>query len=508
MMKEIHAISVVRWLNTRTFTATVSESDRMSERSNETVAEERLLSFSLLNWVMVAMAGYAWFATVKVMTRTGASELVQNIAGIISLAILIAGVYFGRKIPAYRVPKLLTSRHSLVYALLVGVGLRLMWVLLFPTVPTSDGAFYLQLAAQVARGEQMHIGALYAYWPPGYPLFLSPFVAVLNTAVTVPLTQILLFVVAAIGVYRLAALLLSAQAASYSVWLFALWPSLISSCATPEKEILVSACLVWAVWLTLRGTRPLLLLAGLAYGAACLVQPSTQLLIPAVAVFLLVRQRARAVPLIALLVLGAAIVIAPWTARNYEVFNTFRFISTNGGDNLYRANNPLATGGFTLRGEVDTSAMPELERDSIAKALAVTWMREHPGDFLRLALHKQVLFMGDDAYGVFATFRSQGDARNNVVYAIVKAISNGWWLCAWLIVAIRVVGGYRLGNAAVLVWAWLYLFGLHTVFEANGKYHAPVVWVLCIAVAALACASKRRVAAAVQRPAGLASEHA
>lgn len=42
-----------------------------------------------------------------------------------------------------------------------------------------------------------------------------------------------------------------------------------------------------------------------------------------------------------------------WTVRNCTIFGTLVIISTNGGDVFYRANNPLATGGFTPIGEKD-----------------------------------------------------------------------------------------------------------------------------------------------------------
>jgi 4-amino-4-deoxy-L-arabinose transferase-like glycosyltransferase len=406
--------------------------------------------------------------------------------GAVALAILVVLVLLLRS----RLPGLISWRPSLdcnalATGLLIGVVVRLLWVLIFHPLPASDGATYLGLANKLLEGENMQTPNALAYWPPGYSLFLTPFIALLPAAVAVPLSQIALFAVAAPGVHQLARRLGSDRAAKVAVFLFALWPNLVTSCATPEKEMLVTACLVWAVSSLLTARRGFIVTAGFLFGCAALVQPSTQLLIPVALVFLLVRHGKRSFGFLALLILGAALAITPWTARNYVVLGGFKLISTNGGENLYRANNSLATGGFVEQGEISFSTLPELERDRAAKAAAVSWIKAHPMRFVELLLEKQLLFMGDDAYGVYASFRAEGPGRNALTYAIWKVIANGWWLAAWLLIAIQISRGERLGPAAFLVWGWLYLFGLHSVFESTGKYHAPMLWILCICLGVL-----------------------
>jgi hypothetical protein len=372
------------------------------------------------------------------------------------------------------------NRNALAIALVLGVMTRLAWAVIFHPVPMSDGATYLDLSRRLLGGEGAHITDALSYWPPGYVFFLSIFLAAFPAKIAVPLSQITLFAVAAIGVYRLARLLSSNSAATVAVFLFALWPNLLTLCATPEKEMLVTTCLVWAANVLL-ATRPAsLLLAGLLFGYAALVQPSTQLLIPTALVFLVLRHRTCSWRLLTPLLLGAALVIAPWTVRNYVTLGGFKLISTNGGDNLYRANNPLATGGYTERGELDFSTLPVLERDGVAKEKALSWIKTHPVRFAELIVEKQLRFMGDDSYGVYATFRGEGSGRNTTIYTAGKLIATVWWLAAWLLVASIISRGERLGQTAFLIWGWLYFFSLHSVFESNGKYHVPVLWILCI----------------------------
>jgi hypothetical protein len=157
---------------------------------------------------------------------------------------------------------------------------------------------------------------------------------------------------------------------------------------------------------------------------------------------------------------------------------------------LYRANNTLATGGYTERGEVDLSHLSELERDRVGRELAIRWIRENPVSFVTLAFEKQVRFMGDDAVGIYSTFRADGEKRDNNLYVPLKLLANGWWLLAWLLLARFILKGHRLPkDVRFLMWGWFYLFTLHSVFESAGKYHVPMIWVLCVALGAL-CTSR------------------
>jgi hypothetical protein len=210
------------------------------------------------------------------------------------------------------------------------------------------------------------------------------------------------------------------------------------------------------------------------------------------AALLLIRRGGRAMLPIALLLLGAALVIAPWTMRNYQVLGGFKLVSTNGGGNFYRANNPLATGGYTPVGAIDLSQMSELDSDRVGKELGIRWIKEHPLPFLGLLVEKELRFMGDDAGGVYATFQGEKENRRQVLYFGLKMASNLWWLAVWAAIAALVIAGARLGQAAFLAWGWIYLFALHSVFESAGKYHVPILWIPCVMLGVLLADPVRR----------------
>jgi lipoprotein NlpI len=159
------------------------------------------------------------------------------------------------------------------------------------------------------------------------------------------------------------------------------------------------------------------LVAGLSLGLASLVRPNVPLLaVPVLAWGLWVAARRRqgrgfvgaAVALFA----GVVAAITPATIRNYRVSGEFVPISSNGGINLYIGNNPNATGAFRARLEglgdfrncFDLPGLIEKLEQRQGRALsasemsayfrdeALRWIREHPGEFLRVTARKARLF--------------------------------------------------------------------------------------------------------------------
>lgn len=383
---------------------------------------------------------------------------------------------------------------SPLVALLVGALLRITWVIIFPSTPQSDGGTYLQLAQQLAAGRSYETAGTLAYWPVGYPLWLAGWLLVFDATAAVLFSQLAAYLIGAMGIYSIARQIRGENAARIAVWSFALWPNLLAQLATPEKESVVIAFLPWVMLLVFSKVRPwFAFAAGLLLGASILIQPSLQLLLPLLILVLWLRlPRVKIVVPALLVVLGTVLVVLPWTLRNYEVLGVPVLVSTNGGDNFYRANNPLATGGYTDSGERDLSNLSEIDRDRVGKQLAIKWIRENPADFLLLTYEKQLRYMGDDSATIYASLKRGGGTENMLIYGLAKVLANLWWLVVWMLLAIaaKLERETALNDAGQrdrvwLVWAWFYLFLLHSVFESASKYHLPMTWVLCVMLGCL-----------------------
>ncbi len=94
------------------------------------------------------------------------------------------------------------------------------------------------------------------------------------------------------------------------------------------------------------------------------------------------------------LISGVALVlvITPWTIRNFRVHHEFVLVSTNGGSNLHQGNNPCVA-DYLARGWdaqwVNCLGKPpvglsETAADRWHREQAITYLRDHPGDWPRL----------------------------------------------------------------------------------------------------------------------------
>lgn len=145
-------------------------------------------------------------------------------------------------------------------------------------------------------------------------------------------------------------------------------------------------------------------MAGVALGLAALTRP-TPLLVPVAVVVWGVafgrHEAARWCRDGALLALGMAVVVLPWTARNYHEYGELVLVAPTGGHPAFGGNNPYSAGNW-----VDASQTPELrwlseiddplEQDAAYRSAVVAfWSQRTPPELLHLALKKSWIFWTD-----------------------------------------------------------------------------------------------------------------
>ena len=385
-------------------------------------------------------------------------------------------------------------RRWLVLVIAVGIVLRLAWALLFPSEPVSDGLAYYDLADRLVQGltYQTPKGE-WAGWPPGYPFLLLPFFQLLGVGLlAVTVVNLLLYVGTILTVFSLALRLGGEATARFSTLLLALWPNLIASAGVPNKEgvvvfLLPAALLLYLVAGSFRSPGLRLagrLATGLILGYAMLTQPAVMLVVWAFPIWELLLR----VPLMriagrfALLLLGMAVVVLPWSFRNERVLGQFVLVSTNGGSVFYRANNPLATGGWIQHGERKLDGYDELTQDRLGYQWGKEWIRENPGEFLKLGVKKQILFLGDDAMGIYDGLK-RGLGIGGPVYAAAKLLANAYWWGIWALVLLALLvrpGWSRHPLVLLFVLVVLYFWSIDSVFESGARHHLPLVGLLAI----------------------------
>jgi hypothetical protein len=322
------------------------------------------------------------------------------------------------------------GRRGLAIVLLIALAMRLGWGLTRPTGDATIDALpdqreYLTLASNLLHGQGLTFvdkrfnDQVYAFRMPGYPLLLAACGANARIA---RVMQALLDTSTVLAVYLLS-VLLSPEGRGPAIGLLAAWivalnPYLVYFSGLLLSETLFTAMLVWSMVLMLqRGGgqgRPwraaFVWLAGCALlSLSILVRPSAIVLgvVVAIAATIVNHRRARSyqhetgairgaqnrwpLPAGATMLLLAAIVLIPWTLRNFRVLGRWVLLDTNAGFTFYDGYNPEATGGseqsFVDR-EPQLQVMGEVDRSDYLSAKAWDYARQHPAQSAALAAVK------------------------------------------------------------------------------------------------------------------------
>lgn len=397
----------------------------------------------------------------------------------------------------------------------LAVGLRMAWLIVMANNQVSDSVQYKALATNLASGEGYTLnGQPNAFWPVGYPLFLS---LVYRVCPDGDLAGKIANVVAGLGIvvltYGIGRELIGEAAGRIAGLSMAVLPSQVAEAALLRTESLFLVLFLFAVWQILRVARqpgyqiPKLLVAGAAIGAACLVRPLL-LPFPAVALIILLLRgagwRKTAVAVIALGVAQSA-VIAPWSLRNYSVYGTFVPVSTNGGYNLWIGNNPYATGTYLL--EVDGRTVhsfdmrqellqgrswTDVEADEFFRARAMSYIKEYPDRFLVNGVKKLWYLYSLDTDAVNWSVDGSPYAGSSNVRTALKILAQGPYVVLMAVALLGAVSNWsRVGTPARSRWVLLIVVGfftaIHGVTVADDRYHAPMIpFACCLAAVWLA----------------------
>jgi len=311
-----------------------------------------------------------------------------------------------------------SARRVMLIAVAVGLASRVAFGLLYWTDKplTHDEREYLALAHSLSAGKGLtyapvlETGTAQQFGrAPGYPFFLALLNAGSLDATRAPaIVQLAQSVLGAIAVWLIGTLALRGgrpAAGAAAAMTAALYPPLVFISAYVFSEALfcvvaLGAALVLQTVIDARGgsRREQLLSAafGALAGVGALVRPAMLFFLAMAVLWLLTRRRAGAAAIAAV---TCAIVLAPWTVRNFKTYDRFVLIASEGGVTFWTGNHPLA------QGEGDLAANPAIKTAEIAfrashpgltaEALeplyyadALAWIRAEPGTWAALEMRK------------------------------------------------------------------------------------------------------------------------
>ena len=279
---------------------------------------------------------------------------------------------------------------------LLAVLARLPWALLVHGGATSDSYFYYLSARSISEGHGYSIlGHSTAFFPVGWPAFLAGLFLIAGPSMAaMKAANLVLWALSTGLAYALGRRLGGRSVGLLSGVLVAVAPTLTPYVMRASSEalfipLLLAVCLLLTRMDGATPSLPQTAIAGMLLGLAILVRSTAMLLPLVLALWLLLRRPLReSWRAAAVLAVTSVLVLVPWAARNQVVMHTFG-LSTNGGYTIWLGANSRASGGFELRSGPHPrwailSAQSERRQNSTMLRESITYVREHPSDWLGL----------------------------------------------------------------------------------------------------------------------------
>lgn len=240
-----------------------------------------------------------------------------------------------------RIERLRILWFTVIFLLAVVVRLAVISQTAMP--PANDLLWNDAVAWNLVQGNGFTASQSEPYVPgvfrtPGYPAFLAVvyyFFGHSHNAAFV--FQALLDALSAVLITLVGLRLMSARVALTAGFLYAMYPYSAFFCGVLSQDTLLTFSVLIVLYLTARAdlARPVKsewFVVGLAIGVAALVKSFIILVaaVPALLVLLSVSGMRRKIATLAMLGMGAAVVISPWVVRNYLLFHSFPPLAVGG----------------------------------------------------------------------------------------------------------------------------------------------------------------------------------
>jgi len=390
-----------------------------------------------------------------------------------------------------------------MFAAAVALRAAYAWAAIGPHArPFSDPASYDTVAWNLVRGAGFSLDGASGPYPTAFvPPVLPWITSLLYRAVGHDYFAAVLLGCAIGGLVPLllaafATRMFGSSTGRLAGWLAVVHPLLVFFCGyllteTPFTVTLLLALLLSVEWVkTPRSGRAFG--TGLAWGLASLTRP-TALLMPALVVAwawvplgltLPGRGRLRQV---ALLLLGLALAVGPWTLRNAVVLHAFVPVTTGAGGALLASNNPEVWGDPARRGgatsdywdrlvRTEYRGLSETEIDVRARARARAFLREHAAEWPTMAAAKLSRFWRLSAEaGTTGSWQRSGSPL-----ARVLRVADPLFLWSVVVIPLALWGiglslrGPRRWFQSLSLWVILYFTWLGVVFFGSLRMRVPI----------------------------------
>lgn len=390
------------------------------------------------------------------------------------------------------------AKRPAFLALVVCVALmaRILFLWHVHPTPVSDFHWYYRHGIALAQGRgYRYLGQPTAYFPIGYPLFLSGIFKVFGVGWwPAVLANVALNSVTAGLVYLIAEFLWRPVPALISGLAMALYVPHIQWSSVICSEIIFSLLFLLTGYLWIRSEKKswgLLVASGFVLGLASMVRPITLLFPITYFVYAMIRNFGFRASLCRgfVITMVMLLTISPVTLRNYVAFHRLLLVSANGGVNLWQGNNPNANGSYFWPDNPRENPFLDykahaVDENSMAAHRAISYIVHHPLHTAKMGFVKWRHLFAGVGNVQFYTTRISVPPVSATLARLWAVLAEGSYVityvlgCIGIAFDVRDAVQQRSGRSSAMWLGMLYYLGLFFIFPAWSRMRAPLLpWV-------------------------------
>lgn len=337
----------------------------------------------------------------------------------------------------FKPDQFISGKSLLIISLLIAILCRVFWMSFFNPEIVSDARWYMEKGCSLAHGAgYIDNGLPTANYPPAYPAFLSLLFRITGCNILTPRIANLILYFFIICLFYLIVLKLTKdeRLAGFSSLILSWYPNHIAYVNLIFNETFFLFLFLTAIFLLLKGledNRKWILLSGIFWGLAVLTRPAV-FFVPFFLIFLFSRNEKFRLSLLrsGIILIIIALILMPWTIRNYRIFNQIIPVSTNGGFALLIGNNENARGKFYRHADFFAGIEKkynEAQYNRIAKKMAFQYIKSHPVDFIKRIPLKIFYFFWPGMDGISWNMKGVTNIQQYILKKI-RFLGNGFFL--------------------------------------------------------------------------------
>jgi 4-amino-4-deoxy-L-arabinose transferase-like glycosyltransferase len=420
------------------------------------------------------------------------------LSGSLLLAMAVVLQFFDRFMAG---PSAWSARRFLVFTLGFNFTLNALYVLCTPYIALGgDDLWYFAQAKRLSLGLDplWNHGAVSpeggiptAWWPIGYPVFLSVFFRLFGAHLWVgQILNVFLLSGIILFLYFLSRDLFGEAIASRASLIAALIPSLMFISLALLSDIFFTFLAIVLIYLAQKPKHTIwrTVLMGLTFGMAGLTREIILLFPSVLGIYWILKDKQwkPALKRVALIFLIGEVVLLPWQIRNYKTYGQFVPVSTHGGQMFWMGNNPYTQchGPLaTFIASEDTLKMiadwNEAERDGLMLKTGLAYVTAHPIRTVLRWPEKAFFMFYRDSQNLTWSIRGSAHLLPAPVVSGMYLITDGFYYALGLAFLISLVIAIKTERLSPRMWliggSILYFTMMNIPIFPECRYHLPLL---------------------------------